>query len=169
MHISWLFYFRHKDASPEPRQNEIHIPRNQQIWNTVLMGLWDSKIELCYIASSFHCHTFWLEFKMLLPPAKKQNTLACIRETQVHKLWTKVYSQKGLTAMMFTWATFIKYHHNNHLITLKVSKSTYSEGLTLQRLPTTPHTPQKRGKVKVNTKKNKFFFFYLLHNIRALR
>ena len=66
------------------------------------MGLWDSKIELCYIASSFHCHTFWLEFKMLLPPAKKQNTLACIRETQVHKLWTKVYSQKGLTAMTYS-------------------------------------------------------------------
>ena len=34
---------------------------------------------------------------MPLPPAKKQK--ACIREIQVHKLWTKVYSQKGLTAM----------------------------------------------------------------------
>ena len=50
-------------------------------------------------ASTFHCHTCWLEFKMLLPPAKKQKTPACIREIQVHKLWTKVYSQKGLTAM----------------------------------------------------------------------
>ena len=65
------FYFRHKDASPEPSQNEIHIPRNQQIWNTVLTGLRDSKIQLCYIASSFHCHTFRLEFKMPLPPAEK--------------------------------------------------------------------------------------------------
>ena len=30
---------------------------------------------------------------------KKPKTPACIRETQVHKLCTKVYSQKGLTAM----------------------------------------------------------------------
>ena len=51
------------------------------------------------IASYFHCHICRLEFKMLLPPAKKQKTLACIREIQVHELWTKVYSQKGLTAM----------------------------------------------------------------------
>ena len=35
---------------------------------------------------------------------KKQKTLACIREIQVHKHWTKVYSQKGLTAM-----------NNNHI------------------------------------------------------
>ena len=32
-------------------------------------------------------------------PAKKQKTPACIREIQVHKLWTKVYSQQGLAAM----------------------------------------------------------------------
>ena len=31
------------------------------------------------IASSFHCHMCWLEFKMPLPPAKKQKTLACLR------------------------------------------------------------------------------------------
>ena len=37
---------------------------------------------------------------MPLPPAKKQKTLACIREIQVDKLWTKVYSQTGLTAMV---------------------------------------------------------------------
>ena len=36
---------------------------------------------------------------MPLPPVKKQKTLACIREIQVHKLWTKVYSQKGLTTL----------------------------------------------------------------------
>ena len=36
---------------------------------------------------------------MLLLPAKKQKTPVCIREIQVHKLWTKVYSQKGLTTM----------------------------------------------------------------------
>ena len=29
----------------------------------------------------------------------KTKTLACIRQIQVHKLWTKVYSQIGLTAM----------------------------------------------------------------------
>ena len=51
------------------------------------------------IASSFYCDTCRLEFKIPLPPAKKQKTLACIREIQVHKLWTKVYSQKGSTAM----------------------------------------------------------------------
>ena len=31
---------------------------------------------------------------------KKHKTLAWIREIQVHKLWTKVYSQKELTAMI---------------------------------------------------------------------
>ena len=43
---------------------------------------------------------------MLLLPVKKQKTLACIREIQVHKLWTKVYCQKGLTAMSvgIVWA-----------------------------------------------------------------
>ena len=41
----------------------------------------------------------WLELKLLLQPAKKQKTPACIREIQVHKLRTKVYSLKGLTAM----------------------------------------------------------------------
>ena len=51
------------------------------------------------IASSFHCHMCRLEFKMPLPPAKKQKTLACIREIQVLKLCTKVYSQKWLTQL----------------------------------------------------------------------
>ena len=45
-----------------------------------------------------------LEFKTPLPPVKKQKTLASIREIQVHKHWTKVYSRKGLTAM-----------NNNHI------------------------------------------------------
>ena len=30
---------------------------------------------------------------------RRKKTVACIREMQVHKLWTKVCSQKGLTAM----------------------------------------------------------------------
>ena len=30
--------------------------------------------------------------------SKKQKTPACIRGIQVHKLWTKVYPQKGLAA-----------------------------------------------------------------------
>ena len=63
---------------------------------------WDLKSHMCIlhnIASSSHCHICQLEFKMLLPPAKKQKTPACLREIQVHKLWTKVYSKKGLTAM----------------------------------------------------------------------
>ena len=37
-----------------------------------------------------------LAFKMLLPPAKKQKTLACVREIQDHKHWTKVDSQNGV-------------------------------------------------------------------------
>ena len=36
---------------------------------------------------------------MPLVPAKKQKTPTCIREIQVHKLWTKVYSQQGLTGV----------------------------------------------------------------------
>ena len=51
------------------------------------------------IASSFHRHTCQLEFKMPPPSVKKQKTPARIREIQVHKLWTKVYSQQGLTTM----------------------------------------------------------------------
>ena len=65
---------------------------------------WDLKSHMCIshnIASSFQCHTCQLELKMLLPPAKKKQTPACIREIHVHKLWTKVYSQKGLTAMLY--------------------------------------------------------------------
>ena len=45
---------------------------------------------------------------MLLPPAKKQKTPACIREIQVHKLLTKVYSQKGLTAMVCAMVTVVE-------------------------------------------------------------
>ena len=63
---------------------------------------WDLKLQVGIshnIVSSFHCHTCQLELKMLLPPVKKKKTPAYIREIQVHKLWTKVYSQKGLTAM----------------------------------------------------------------------
>ena len=32
--------------------------------------------------------------------SEKEKTLASIREIQVHKHWTKLYSQKGLTAML---------------------------------------------------------------------
>ena len=39
---------------------------------------------------------------MLLLPVKKQKTPACIREIQVHRLWTKVYSPRGLTSVSFT-------------------------------------------------------------------
>ena len=76
---------------------------------------WDLKSCVCIlhnIASSFHRHTCQLEFKMPLPPAKKQKTPACVREIQVHKLWTKVYSQNGLTAM---WRHF-------HTTTAKIHK-----------------------------------------------
>ena len=49
---------------------------------------------------------FRLGFKMPLVPAKKQKIPACIREIQVHKLWTKVNSKQGLTAM-----------HHDHWVT----------------------------------------------------
>ena len=52
----------------------------------------------------------WLEFKTPLLPAKKQKTLACIREIQFHKLWIKVYSQKGLTAMQLAWPLLTQHH-----------------------------------------------------------
>jgi len=62
------------------------------------------RFEVMHMYLAQHCFFIPLplmsvEFKMLLPPAKKQKTLACIREIQVHKHWTKFYSQKGLTAM----------------------------------------------------------------------
>ena len=60
----------------------------------------------CNIVSSFHCHMYRMEFKM--PPAKKQMTPAHVREIQVHKLCTNVYSQKGLTAMLSTHGSRIK-------------------------------------------------------------
>ena len=44
---------------------------------------------------------------MPLPPAKKLRTLDCIREIQVHKLWTKVYCQKGLTAVIIFSLLFL--------------------------------------------------------------
>ena len=65
---------------------------------------WDLKSRMCIshnIASSFHRHMHRLEIKMPLPPVKKQKTPACIKEIQVHKRWTKVYSQKGLTAICY--------------------------------------------------------------------
>ena len=56
----------------------------------------------------FAHHCFFLPLLMLHMPVGIQTAAAtskitkdpaCIREIQVHKLWTKVYSQKGLTAM----------------------------------------------------------------------
>ena len=67
------------------------------------------------IASSFHCHMCWLEFKMPLPPVKKQKTRACVREKQVHKLWTNVYSQKRWQLWLWVWA---REHNNNTNISL---------------------------------------------------
>ena len=66
--------------------------------------LLEVRFEVVHVYLAQHCFFLplphmLLEFKMLLPPAKKQKTLACIREIQVHKHWTKVYSPKGLTAM----------------------------------------------------------------------
>ena len=49
--------------------------------------------------SKCHCHQ-----------QQKQKTPACIREIQVHKLWSKVNSQKGLTAMQ-RWEESNTYRH----------------------------------------------------------
>jgi len=66
--------------------------------------------EVVHVYSAQHCFflplpKMPLEFKNAAS-SKKQKTLACIRERQVHKHWTKVYSQKGSTAMLLT-PTFI--------------------------------------------------------------
>ena len=70
------------------------------------------RFEVTHVYFAQHC------FFLPLPhtPVGIQNAAAtskktkdpptCIREMQVHKLWTKVYSQKGLTAMQmscFIW------------------------------------------------------------------
>ena len=67
--------------------------------------LLEVRFEVIDVCLAQHCFFFPLphvplEFKILLPPAKKQKILACIREIQVHKHWTEVYSQKVLTAMI---------------------------------------------------------------------
>ena len=67
--------------------------------------LLEVRFEVVHVYLAQHCFFFPLphvplEFKMLLPPVKKQKILTCIREIQVHKHWTKVYSQKVLTAMI---------------------------------------------------------------------
>ena len=57
---------------------------------------------------------------MPLVPVKKQKTPACIREIQVHKNWTKVYSRQWLTAMISTslllllFQCFICLFNNHH-------------------------------------------------------
>ena len=50
---------------------------------------------------------------MPLLPAKNQKTLACIREIQVHRLRTKVYSQKGLTATPLRQTIYTNNYTNN--------------------------------------------------------
>ena len=59
---------------------------------------------------------------MLLPPVQKQKILASIREIQVNKLWTKVYSQKGLTAMQY-----IYFHHMSYINLCTLSEAFGSE------------------------------------------
>ena len=68
--------------------------------------LLEVRLEIVHVYSAQHC--FFLPLPHVLVGilnaaatrlVKKQKTLACIREIQVHKLWTKVYSQKELTAM----------------------------------------------------------------------
>ena len=84
-----------------PSPNAHWLAQCNRLRNFIRSEVW-SRTYMCIshnLASSYHCHMYWLEFRMPLPPAKKQKTLACIREIQVHKHWTKVYSQKGLTAM----------------------------------------------------------------------
>ena len=77
-----------------------------------------------------------MEFKMLLVPAKKQKNPACIRKIQVHKLWTKVYSQHTHT-------------HRPRCLphTYTEAHPSHEDAQTLahtQRAPLTP-TPTHRG------------------------
>ena len=64
---------------------------------------WPSAINLVRSESAcVFCTTLLVGIQNAAATNKKNKTkknLACIREIQVHKLWTIVYSQKGLTAM----------------------------------------------------------------------
>ena len=84
------------------------------------------------IASSFHCHMCWLEFKMPLPPVKKQKTRACVREIQVHKLWTNVYSQKRWQLWLWVWT---REHNNNNNTNISLHYPSIGHALQSQVLP----------------------------------
>ena len=85
---------------------------------------WKWDLKLCMtVYSAKHCFFFplphmSLEFKMMLPPAKKQKAPACIRERRVNEHWTKVYSQKGLTAMKVVQLTggAVCWHHSQWIV-----------------------------------------------------
>ena len=53
--------------------------------------------------------------------SKRTKTLACTREIQVHKLWTKVYSQKGLTAMQQSECTHTHTQVHTHTLFLSLT------------------------------------------------
>ena len=62
---------------------------------------------------------------MLLLPAKNtQKSPVCKREIRVHKLWTKVYSQNGLTAMQChskRWVCYLQNQgHSEDLYLIKI-------------------------------------------------
>ena len=72
-----------------------------------LAGLLEVRLEIVPVYSAQQC--FFLPLPHVLvgiqnaaAVSEKQKTktkTACIREIQIHKLWTKVYSRKGLTDM----------------------------------------------------------------------
>ena len=84
-----------------------HIPLPNAHWMALcdrLRNLVRSEIWSCacvfrttLLLPSTATHAGWIS-KCCCHQRKKQKTPACIKKIQVHKLWTKVYSQKRLTA-----------------------------------------------------------------------
>ena len=74
------------------------------------------RFEVAHVYFAQHC--FFLPLPQVLVgiqnaaatsgKKRREKILACIREIQVHKLWTKVYSQNGLTAMHYTLQSTIQ-------------------------------------------------------------
>jgi len=98
------------ERAASTRHRQMHIDWSSTVGLEISLEV---RFEVVHTYLAQHCFFLPLphmpvEFKMLLPPAKKQKTLACIKEIQVHKHWTKVYSQKGLTAMV---RSVPHYHH----------------------------------------------------------
>ena len=68
----------------------------------------EMRFEVTHVYFAQHCFFFppphvpvGIQNATATSEKNKQTKTACIREIQVHRLWTKVYFQKGLTAMAY--------------------------------------------------------------------